>query len=102
MLDMAFAKYVHHDHSPHLVRILTVMQGTQLCRSDHQDNVVADEIALVCALDICRAAARVRPSDDDIGLPSVVQHIAHEVKVCSQFYFCSRFQMNFLQSVLHA
>ncbi|KAI0775878.1 hypothetical protein BD413DRAFT_470082 [Trametes elegans] len=40
------------------------------------------EVAFVCAIDICRAASRVRPPDDDSEMPliSTAVDMAHEVK----------------------
>ncbi|KAI0371618.1 hypothetical protein BV20DRAFT_1017123 [Pilatotrama ljubarskyi] len=41
------------------------------------------EVASVCAIDICRAASRVRPPDDDSEVPliSTASDLAHELKV---------------------
>lgn len=44
------------------------------------------DIALVCALDICRAATRIRP-DPDVEIPvhALAFDVAHEIKVCKAF-----------------
>ena len=42
------------------------------------------DVALVCAVDICRAASRVRPrpdSENEIPLISMAYDLAHELKV---------------------
>ncbi|KZT29450.1 hypothetical protein NEOLEDRAFT_1128208 [Neolentinus lepideus HHB14362 ss-1] len=38
------------------------------------------EIALVCALDICRAAARVRPDETEIPVLSIASDLVHDIK----------------------
>lgn len=47
-------------------------------------NSKLSEIALVCALDMCRAATHVRP-EGEIPLRLVAYDIAHEIKVCTFF-----------------
>ncbi|OBZ70421.1 Neurofibromin [Grifola frondosa] len=40
------------------------------------------DVAVICALDICRAASRVRPAEgEEVPLPSMALDIAHEIKL---------------------
>lgn len=55
------------------------------------------EMAMVCALDICRAASRVRPNPEvEVPLISVANDVAHEVKVSSLVLNTSSCCFNFL------
>lgn len=59
------------------------------------------ELALTCALDVCRAAAFVRPPGE-IPLRMVATDIAHEVKVCvhcAHLYLRSQSQNFFFQNL---
>jgi neurofibromin 1 len=60
--------------------------GEDFLRHCHSGSKLS-EVALICALDMCRAATHVRPGGD-VKLRELAFDICHEIKVRSPYY-CS-------------
>ena len=66
--------------------------GDNIVKNISSGSRLAD-VALTCAIDICRAAAYVDTDMGEIILPDIAADMAHEIKVCEYFVEISHIPM---------